>query len=154
VLQADKNAESAAEASGAQAKTVEPSSATSAGNGAAAAKQEPAAAGKLEVKTAQADTGSPQADAKAAQADAKPSTPSSATKSQPMTKPVRGPHLQAGVFLQATNAQTFKSNLEAQGFPVYIESRVHIGPFRDRKEAERAREKLREMGVTTVLIAQ
>ncbi len=70
------------------------------------------------------------------------------------SKPARGPHLQAGMFLQATNAQALKANLEAQGFPVYIESRVHIGPFRNRKEAERAREKLREMGVATVLIAQ
>ena len=77
-----------------------------------------------------------------------------ALRSPPGAKPPRGPHLQAGVFLQPSNAQSFKSNLEAQGLPVYIESRVHVGPFRDRKEAERVREQLREMGVSTVLIAQ
>jgi DedD protein len=94
------------------------------------------------------------ADATPTQAQPGPSASASATKPQPGNRPVHGPHLQAGVFLQATNAQALKANLEAQGFPVYIESRVHIGPFSDRKEAERAREKLREMGLTTVLIAR
>jgi DedD protein len=79
--------------------------------------------------------------------------PAAETSTLPAMKPVRGPRLQAGVFLQAANAQAFKAKMEAQGFPVYVESRVHIGPFRDRKEAEKAREKLRELGVPTVLIA-
>jgi len=70
------------------------------------------------------------------------------------SKPGRGPHLQAGVFLQPDNAQALKATLEAQGVPVYIESRVHIGPFRDRKEAERMREKLKELGHSTVLVTQ
>jgi DedD protein len=82
------------------------------------------------------------------------SAQAAALRSPPGAKPPRGPHLQAGVFMQPANAQAFKSNLEAQGLPVYVESRVHIGPFRDRKEAERVREQLREMGVATVLIAQ
>jgi DedD protein len=69
-------------------------------------------------------------------------------------KPVRGPHLQAGVFVQPANAQALKDSLEAQGLPVYIESRVHVGPFKTRKEAERMREKLKEMGMTTVLVPQ
>jgi DedD protein len=56
--------------------------------------------------------------------------------------------------MQAGNAQALKSTLEAQGLPVYIESRVHVGPFRDRKEAERMRQKLQEMGVSTVLVTQ
>jgi DedD protein len=72
----------------------------------------------------------------------------------PGGKPPRGPHLQAGVFLQPANAQAFKSKLEAQGLPVYVESRVHVGPFRDRKEAERVRERLNELGLATVLVAQ
>ncbi|MGH8665561.1 MAG: SPOR domain-containing protein [Burkholderiales bacterium] len=143
--QADKNADGTGQASSATMRTTEQASATSADKGAAASTPEPAIDPKAALKSAQAD-------AKSAQADAKPSASGSAPK--PTNKPVRGPRLQAGVFLQATNAQTFKANLEAQGFPVYIESRVHIGPFRDRKEAERAREKLRELGVTTVLIAQ
>lgn len=80
---------------------------------------------------------------------------------EPEVKPARGPRLQAGVFSQAANARALKAKLEAHGFPASIEtragtgqSRVHVGPFKDRKEAERAREKLRELGVATVLIAQ
>ncbi len=69
-------------------------------------------------------------------------------------RPPRGPRLQAGVFLQPANADAFKSSLEAKGFPAYIESRVYVGPFRERKEAERARAKLQEMGITSVLIGQ
>ncbi|MCC6531009.1 MAG: SPOR domain-containing protein [Burkholderiales bacterium] len=91
--------------------------------------------------------------------------PSSAAPSQPAERAAlaaappkgklpRGPHLQAGVFLQAGNAEELKAKLQAQGVPVYIESRVQVGPFADRKEAERMREKLKAMGVATVLIVQ
>jgi len=69
-------------------------------------------------------------------------------------KPPRGPRLQAGVFLQPANADAFKASLEAKGLPVYIESRVYVGPFRERKEAERARQTLQEMGVSSVLIGK
>jgi cell division protein FtsN len=93
-------------------------------------------------------------EATTSQTDAASSASGAAPGPTAGNKPVRGPRLQAGVFQQASNAQALKANLEAQGFPVSIESRVHIGPFRDRKEAERAREKLRTMGMTTVLIAQ
>ena len=72
----------------------------------------------------------------------------------PKEKLPRGPHLQAGVFVQAVNAQELKAKLEAEGLPVYIESRVQIGPFKNRKEAEAMREKLKADGVATVLIAQ
>lgn len=70
----------------------------------------------------------------------------------PKPKPTKGPHLQAGMFLQATNAEELRRKLEAQGLPVYVESRVHVGPFKDRKEAEQAREKLKALGIATVLI--
>jgi len=68
--------------------------------------------------------------------------------------PARGPHLQTGVFLHAPNAQRLKAALEGQGLPVYIESRVHVGPFRDRKEAERMRQKLMALGIASVLVTQ
>ena len=51
-------------------------------------------------------------------------------------------------------ARILKAKLEAEGLPVYIESRVQIGPFRNRKEAEAMREKLKADGVATVFIAQ
>jgi DedD protein len=70
------------------------------------------------------------------------------------TKLPRGPHLQAGIFLQTANAEELKKKLEADGFPAYIETRVQVGPFPNRKEADRARDKLKEAGLTTVFIPQ
>jgi DedD protein len=109
-----------------------------------AADNEASAAGK-------ADAGKPPTEQDGASEEGAKATRSASAQER---RPARGPHLQAGVFMQAANAQALKATLEAQGLPVYIESRVHIGPFRDRKEAERMREKLKEMGVATVLVVQ
>ena len=93
--------------------------------------------------------------AAASEVMSKPSPEQAPMKADPpRPKLPRGPHLQAGVFAQAQNAEELKAKLEAEGLPVYIESRVQIGPFKTRKEAERMREKLKAEGVTTVLIAQ
>jgi DedD protein len=59
-----------------------------------------------------------------------------------------------GIFAQPANAEDLKTKLESQGFPVYIETRVQVGPFTDRKEADKVREKLKAMGMATVFIAQ
>lgn len=64
----------------------------------------------------------------------------------------KGHYLQAGMFLQSTNAEELKRKLQEEGLPVYIESRVQLGPFKDRKEAEKARERLKAMGVKAVVI--
>ena len=89
-----------------------------------------------------------QADSDVAQAVAEESTPAAPAKLP------RGPHLQVGIFAQPANAEDLKTKLEAQGFPVYIETRVQVGPFAHRKEADKAREKLKAMGMATIFIAQ
>lgn len=66
----------------------------------------------------------------------------------------KGPHLQAGIFAQPANAEEFRRRLIAAGYPAYIETRVHVGPYPGRKEAERAREKLKAEGTTTVYVPQ
>lgn len=89
-----------------------------------------------------------QADSEVAPAAAGASTPAAPAKLP------RGPHLQVGIFAQPANAEDLKTKLEAQGFPVYIETRVQVGPFAHRKEADKAREKLKAMGMATIFIAQ
>jgi DedD protein len=74
------------------------------------------------------------------------------SNSPPNKKPAKGHYLQAGMFLQATNAEELKRKLEAEGLPVFVESRVQLGPFNDRKEAEQARERLKALGVQAVLV--
>lgn len=66
----------------------------------------------------------------------------------------RGPHLQAGIFASPANAEEMKKKLEAEGYPVYLETRVHVGPFQNRKDADKARDKLKEQGTATLFIPQ
>jgi DedD protein len=66
----------------------------------------------------------------------------------------KGPHLQAGIFAQSANAEEFRRKLAAEGYPAYVETRVHVGPYPSRKEAERVREKLKAQGTTTVYVPQ
>lgn len=76
-------------------------------------------------------------------------------KAVPQTaKLPRGPHLQAGIFASHANAEEMKKKLETEGYSVYLETRVHVGPFPSRKDADKAREKLKEQGATTVFIPQ
>ncbi len=71
-----------------------------------------------------------------------------------MPKLPKGPHLQAGIFAQPANAEEFRRKLAAEGYPAYVETRVQIGPYASRKEAERVREKLKTQGTTTVFVPQ
>jgi len=66
----------------------------------------------------------------------------------------KGPHLQAGIFASPANAEEMRKKLEAEGYPAYLETRVHVGPFQSRKEADKAREKLKEQGTATIYTAQ
>lgn len=75
-------------------------------------------------------------------------------KTEAPAKLPKGPHLQAGIFAQAANAEEFRRKLNAAGYPAYVESRVHVGPYPNRKEAERVREKLKAEGTTTVYVPQ
>ena len=61
--------------------------------------------------------------------------------------------LQAGVFANTQRAEELHAKLTLSGLPSTLETRVQVGPFRSRQEAEAAQEKLRELGVETVLLA-
>ena len=59
--------------------------------------------------------------------------------------------VQLGMFTSVENAQALRARLEAQGIPVFLETRVVVGPFRDRAEADAARKRLNALGVAGVL---
>lgn len=61
--------------------------------------------------------------------------------------------LQAGVFNSAQRAEELHARLTLSGVQSSIETRVQVGPFRTRKEAAEAQEKLRELGIDSILIA-
>ncbi|HLO64251.1 MAG TPA: SPOR domain-containing protein, partial [Azonexus sp.] len=60
--------------------------------------------------------------------------------------------LQAGVFSSAQRAEELHAKLTLSGVPSTLETRVQVGPFRTKHEAEAAQAKLRELGVETILV--
>ena len=73
--------------------------------------------------------------------------PAPAVKVDPATIIARSYRLQMGVFTAASNAEELHAKLEKAGIPSYVESRVHVGPFKTQKEADEARRKLKELGL-------
>ena len=76
-----------------------------------------------------------------------PAAPAPAVKVDPATIIARSYRLQMGVFTAASNAEELHAKLEKAGIPSYVESRVHVGPFKTQKEADEARRKLKELGL-------
>lgn len=60
--------------------------------------------------------------------------------------------LQAGVFSSVQRAEELHAKLVLSGVPSTLETRVQVGPFRTRKEAEAAQARLKELGVQTILV--
>lgn len=60
--------------------------------------------------------------------------------------------LQAGVFTSPERAEELHAKLTLSGIQSSLETRVQIGPFRTRQEAEKAQVKLRELGIESVLV--
>lgn len=60
--------------------------------------------------------------------------------------------LQAGVFSSAQRAEELHAKLTLSGVPSTLETRVQVGPFRTKHEAEAAQAKLKELGIETILV--
>ena len=60
--------------------------------------------------------------------------------------------LQAGVFTSAQRAEELHAKLTLSGVPSTLETRVQVGPFRTRQEAEAAQERLKQLGVESLLV--
>jgi DedD protein len=61
--------------------------------------------------------------------------------------------VQVGVFMSGNNARTLQKKLAESGIPTYTETRVLVGPFNDRAEAEAVVRQLKEMGLGGVVVA-
>ena len=60
--------------------------------------------------------------------------------------------LQAGVFSNVQRAEELHARLTLSGVPSTLETRVQVGPFKTRQEAEAAQAKLKELGVEAILV--
>jgi DedD protein len=70
------------------------------------------------------------------------------------TEAVRHFLVQVGVFSNHTNAEELVTKLHEAGIPAQIESRVQVGPFVSRAEADAARAKLKAMGLDDGLLVR
>lgn len=60
--------------------------------------------------------------------------------------------VQAGVFTSPDNARSLQQRLAKAGIRSQVETRVHLGPYKDRREAEQALTKLKKIGITAVMV--
>lgn len=97
------------------------------------------------------------ANATAKTAEPKPEVPSTPAVAEPTSKPLlskllSGFAVQAGVFSDPRRAEELQAKLLQEGIPSSIEARVEVGPFKTRAEAQAAREKMKAIGIDTVLL--
>jgi DedD protein len=74
--------------------------------------------------------------------------------SPPAPLAAKGYAVQLGVFTDIENAKQLQAQLAAHGIPSHTETRVQIGPFKSREEADQAREKLKKLGISAVIRSQ
>lgn len=73
--------------------------------------------------------------------------PAAARQAPALAKLLSGYTLQAGVFSDTRRAEDLHARLVQEGIPATLETRVLVGPFRSREEADAARAKMLVMGV-------
>jgi cell division protein FtsN len=74
---------------------------------------------------------------------------------RPQPAPLRlfsGYALQAGIFSDLRRAEELHAKLTLNGIPSTFEARVNVGPFKRREEAIAAREKMKALGIDSVLL--
>jgi DedD protein len=84
-------------------------------------------------------------------------TPEAAAKTglaEPST-PVPGKAylVQVGIFNSPANAQALQKQLRRAGIEAHLETRVQLGPFKDKRDADKALARARKLGVDAVLVS-
>jgi DedD protein len=60
--------------------------------------------------------------------------------------------VQMGVFASPANAQALQKQLRHAGIDAHLETRVQIGPFKDKREADKALVRAKKLGINAVLV--
>ncbi len=83
---------------------------------------------------------------------AAPAAPPPAAQTPPQNIPTgKGFVVQLGVFSDPDNARELLEKLNKQGIRAHMESRVQMGPFLNRGEAERAQAEMRKLGYNALV---
>lgn len=80
-----------------------------------------------------------------------PSTPPPPPPQAATVPAGKGFVVQLGVFSNPDNARELVERLAKQGIRAQLEARVHLGPFRNRQEAEKAQAEMRRLGYTPLI---
>lgn len=64
----------------------------------------------------------------------------------------KGYAVQLGVFKDLSNAMQMQDKLTQQGIQSYTETKLNVGPFKNKAEAEQAMAKLRGLGINAILV--
>ena len=61
--------------------------------------------------------------------------------------------IQVGVFTSPANAQALQKQLKRAGIDAHLETRVQLGPFKDKHDAEKALARAKKLGINAVLVS-
>ena len=67
--------------------------------------------------------------------------------------PGKGYLVQVGIFKSPANAQALQTQLRRAGIEAHLETRVQLGPFKDKRDADKALARARKLGVDAVLVS-
>lgn len=87
-------------------------------------------------------------------ATVRPQAQALAQPPHPLPSAPKSFEVQLGVFTDLDNAKHLQTKLAQQGIPSHTETRVQIGPFKSRMEAERAKAKLKALGISAVVLGK
>ena len=60
--------------------------------------------------------------------------------------------VQAGTFRSTANARALQQQLQRAGVTAHLETRVQLGPFKNRRDADKALARTKQLGIAAVLI--
>jgi DedD protein len=61
--------------------------------------------------------------------------------------------IQVGVFTSPANAQALQEQLKRAGIEARLETRVQLGPFKDKRDADKALARVKKLGINAVLVS-
>ena len=61
--------------------------------------------------------------------------------------------VQVGVFSLPANAQALQKQLQREGFESHLETRVQLGPFKNKRDADKALARAKKLDINAVLIS-
>ena len=60
--------------------------------------------------------------------------------------------VQAGTFRSTANARALQQQLQRAGVAAHLETRVQLGPFNNKDDADRALARAKKLGIAAVLV--